>query len=249
MLSIPMIGCASHRLNLAVNVITEEYDNIFDKIDDLFALLRTKKRSLVLHLQTNLKPIKRNATRWSGKYKVLKRYFELKPHLYLNDHRIARLMPSPLMEKMMKDLLEGHLSALQLATKELQSEMMNLKEAGDILLEVAKDYPQVADRIGYPSQIMHSPHFEMGIIKILEGREQHLTGAENQAVSIFRKQERAEEDANEDGGSLADRIAKKRKLANQTETKSAFIDLKFIPPTSNHVERLFSKARLTVGMT
>ena len=96
---------------------------------------------------------------------------------------------------------------------------------------------------------MHSPDFEMGIIKILEGREQHLTGAEHQAVAIFRKPDSTEEYLNDDEGTLAERIAKKRKLSNQNQRSSAFVDLKFIPPTSNQVERLFSKARLTLGMT
>ena len=38
----------------------------------------------------------------------------------------------------MKELLDGHLRALQIATKELQAEKMNLKDVRDILLEVAK---------------------------------------------------------------------------------------------------------------
>ena len=78
LLGVPMLGCASHKLNLAVGEFCSEFSDIIDRIHDMMVRLRQLKMAGTLRALTNLSPVLRAPTRWSSVYKMLSRYVEIK---------------------------------------------------------------------------------------------------------------------------------------------------------------------------
>ncbi|KAL0217199.1 hypothetical protein RCL1_007682 [Eukaryota sp. TZLM3-RCL] len=81
-LSVPFIGCASHRMALEVKRFSNDTEAVLCKLDQLFCELRHVKNSITLKNITSLRPLKRNATRWSSAIEMIRR------HLQFSDSRI-----------------------------------------------------------------------------------------------------------------------------------------------------------------
>ena len=60
---VPLIGCASHRLNLACQEFYADKMDLIEKVDFLMKDLKTLKNSAKLRKYTQEKPERRNATR------------------------------------------------------------------------------------------------------------------------------------------------------------------------------------------
>ncbi|KAG3116021.1 hypothetical protein PI125_g5006 [Phytophthora idaei] len=85
---------------------------------------------------------------------------------------------------------------------------------------------------GPRANIVHSPDFESGCVRVLRGKGARLTRAEKAALEPFALSaipaaHDAEEDENE---SFAERFRKKRRLMQQEQQYEL---LRSIPPTSN----------------
>jgi hypothetical protein len=85
---IPLVGCHSHILNLAVkNIFLEDEfaKTVLPKVVELMRVLSTPKGAAQLRNCfvdcTGLKAIKKNETRWTSTYDMLERYIKLLPHL------------------------------------------------------------------------------------------------------------------------------------------------------------------------
>ncbi|KAG3154176.1 hypothetical protein PC128_g22431 [Phytophthora cactorum] len=76
-LDVPLFGCSSHRYNLAVNRVLEDYQNQINLIQTLMIQLRQPNNAAALASVTKLKPIKSNVTRWSSTFIMLERYVKL----------------------------------------------------------------------------------------------------------------------------------------------------------------------------
>ncbi|ETP39963.1 hypothetical protein F442_12610 [Phytophthora nicotianae P10297] len=63
-LKVPLIGCASHRFNLAVCEYLAEYEDLIAEVQALCIQLRHPNNSAALAAFTGLKPLKANVTRW-----------------------------------------------------------------------------------------------------------------------------------------------------------------------------------------
>ena len=63
LLKVPFIGCANHRLNLAVNKFLTQYESLLYKIQMLMVKLSSLKRSAALRKSTQLRPVLRKKTR------------------------------------------------------------------------------------------------------------------------------------------------------------------------------------------
>ena len=90
-IDVPMIGCFSHRLNLAVQLFCNssiKITTVLDKIRVLMVFLKTPKARGWLIQYTSLAPSLDNDTRWDSKYAMLKKYVRLVPVLS-NKHRIS----------------------------------------------------------------------------------------------------------------------------------------------------------------
>ncbi len=117
-LNVPFIGCASHRLHLAVtNYIEEEvgFKNLVEKISANMTILKTKKnRGKLSRLGCNLAP-KFRSNKWSSLYSMVTRYkqfidsqvFEDWDEMKLNIFEIGEL------KLLIKFLNECHMASLQ----------------------------------------------------------------------------------------------------------------------------------------
>jgi hypothetical protein len=65
-LRVPLLGCASHPFNLAVNFYLKDFESKLEKVSQISRKLRTVKNSAELGKKTPLRPLLRNATRWSS---------------------------------------------------------------------------------------------------------------------------------------------------------------------------------------
>ena len=81
------------------------------------------------------------------------------------------------------------------------------------------------------------------MIKVLEGKESALKGPEARALARF---ERSENDVTESDGDQVLSFADQFLRESESNTSSRYIDLRWIPATSNEVERLFSRAGLVL---
>lgn len=80
----PLIGCYSHRLNLAVNHWMKQqpgFTAAATKVQELIKHTKTLKIAAQLRILTDLAPVQRNQTRWMSDYFMLKRYLRLLPEL------------------------------------------------------------------------------------------------------------------------------------------------------------------------
>ncbi|KAG3246644.1 hypothetical protein PI124_g8646 [Phytophthora idaei] len=94
-LGVPLIGCASHRFNLAVCRYLEDYKPLIDQVQTLCIHLRYPNNAAELARHTHYKPLKSNATRWSSTYQMLARYVTLLRWLQLWKTCFPAQHPSP----------------------------------------------------------------------------------------------------------------------------------------------------------
>uniref|UniRef100_H3GUY7 Uncharacterized protein n=1 Tax=Phytophthora ramorum TaxID=164328 RepID=H3GUY7_PHYRM len=73
-MGIPLVGCASHRFNLAVNKFLAPYESLLGEVNDLMVALRQENNFAELKKHTELLPVKRNVTRWSSTFTMVQRY-------------------------------------------------------------------------------------------------------------------------------------------------------------------------------
>ncbi|ETN20376.1 hypothetical protein PPTG_03398 [Phytophthora nicotianae INRA-310] len=224
LMGIPLVGCASHRLNLAVRTLLEPHEADLEQVQSLMKRLRTLTQAAKLRLKTSLKPKLRQETRWGSTYAMLARYFALREFISADDEDLADLMPSPAANRRLKALLL-ELADVESVSMKLQSEDLNLLDARDLLDGLLE--------------------FESAVIKVLGGRAKLLSRAEKAALKPFERKTAEAADVTEKTAKVgfADRILKRRKVQ---EDKSAYSQLNAIPPTSNAAERLFSMARMVL---
>ncbi|KAJ0408506.1 hypothetical protein P43SY_006436 [Pythium insidiosum] len=78
LMKIPFVGCASHRLNLAVNKFLEENKHVINKVQELMVALRKPNTNAHLERTTRLHAQIANSTRWTSVYMMPKHYLELR---------------------------------------------------------------------------------------------------------------------------------------------------------------------------
>jgi hypothetical protein len=252
MLEIPMIGCASHRFNLACQKYLEKYEVTLSKINTLMGTLRNVKQAGKLRRKgCNLEPVMRNQTRWSSTHAMVQRFFRIQEYLDTDDPVLVDLLPTFRELRELKSALED-LTEFEKTTKTLQHEdrtMLEVRNIFDAMLGV-ENFKGMKHYISNAGGIVHSNHFENGLVKLQSGDSDQLTDREKRAMSPFLKVNSANYQAEEEALPAQSMSIAERALAGTKNKKrkvvSDYVDVERIPPTSNIVERLFSASRLVL---
>ena len=162
---------------------------------------------------------------------MLKRFFELEEHLDTQDTELIPFIPSRREEQDLRTLLLD-LKVFESVSKKLQEADINLFIQRKLFDALISKYPQSIEYLGVASRVIHSPNFESGICKIIQGNEE-LDEDEEEALLRFKKNLIMDDE--DEAASFANQVLKKQRLTQ-------YQDLSFIPPTSNHAERFFSAA-------
>ena len=168
---------------------------------------------------------------------MLQRFMELKEFIDPMNTELADIMPSAKEMIELKKLGE-HMSNFQSITMQLQKEVINLHEVRVLFDATVKEYPVMARYLAPDSSIIHSPHFENGLVKLLlHGDNCSLLREEKHALQKLKMDEVTSNSPQKEL-SFAERAMKVLK-----ESPKNYKSVSFISPTSNAVERLFSTAK------
>ncbi|KAG3013890.1 hypothetical protein PC120_g13026 [Phytophthora cactorum] len=129
LVNVPLVGCASHRLSLAMQQQLEDHE------DDL------------LKLKIALRPVIRQETRWSSTFMMLHRYFQLLEHLDKEDGDIADLLPSPACNRHLR-ALHQELKDVESVSKALQGADVDLLDAREWFDGLSAAKPQYSFYLG-----------------------------------------------------------------------------------------------------
>lgn len=273
---VPMLGCDSHRLNLEIAafvgpeqkknnrgiIIQEEgmFRTLVNKVDCLMGELKTLKNASLLRTKTYLLPERKNATRWYSLFKMLIKYKKIREFLAAIDSfppSVTQKIPTAVQNTEIDSLVDA-LKKFESVSQALQRDgdrMINKMGARSMFNKLIK-YFEAREPVAYDcsyiipdAEIVHSKHFENGIVKIQEGKEQLLTPLEKRSVKIFRicANEEIEGQANEEEVGFADEAlheAESRKKARLS--KSEYRSTEHCHSTTDCVERLFSRCKLNM---
>ncbi|KAH9132292.1 hypothetical protein AeRB84_021278 [Aphanomyces euteiches] len=136
---IPLVGCASHRMNLFVCTILTDHEELVNLVNELMRKLRHVVPAAKLRRLTPLKAKMKNSTRWSSTNHMLQRYVEIKPFvMMIGGREIDALLPSVGQDRLIDDLLLV-LKDLDTATLALQGEEMSLLDVRNLFDDAMDD--------------------------------------------------------------------------------------------------------------
>ena len=239
------VGFASHRFNLAVKDIISENTHIVNRVHELMKKLRTPISAAKLRQVTELKAKVHNVTRWSSVSSMLHRYCEL--HGIIEELEIDGIEELVLSKRENKKIEElcVQFRELDSVTQHLQSEECTISEVRLLFDGVIEAYPRTNSRLNANADIIRNRNFETGVCKIQDGRISELEPQERTAIRDLKRDDCYEVNPEPATGmSLAEKLLKKSK---RNSTNPNYMDLRFIVPTSNLCERLFSRAGYALG--
>jgi hypothetical protein len=243
----PLIGCASHKLNLAVQewIKVEEtvgVSKLLEAVKTLMSKLTNLKNAARLRELTDLAAVQPNETRWSGWYQMLRRYQRLESHIEEIDELEIYYLTVGVKRNVVKILEKFEL--LEKVTKELQRTGTTPDIARALFDQLIEDFPCMSKYLAADANIVHKKHFDEGLIKILRSNKSMLNLAQTQAVSSLLKEtvlDEVIEIQDSEPVDYVERAIKKHRIIGNT--RSSYIDCRFLVATTNTVERLFSTSR------
>lgn len=258
---VPLVGCASHRLNLARQKMFEKHSVLIDKIDDIMKQLKTLKNYSVLRNATHLMPIRKNKTRWFSTNKMCERYMEIAPYLencdFGSKSDLTNLLLTPAEKKQLTKILD--------VSKYYESVSLDLQYEGDkqlSMLQVRKLFdglidldPEAELYLGADSHIIQDPVFEKAIVNLqlkrslndAEEKERVKRFKINEEIAVASQNYDDDDDQESVEANSPDEWKKSiYKAAQQMAAgpKVMYRSTAHVYPTSNIVERLFSRAKL-----
>ncbi|RHZ08646.1 hypothetical protein DYB31_013821 [Aphanomyces astaci] len=225
-----MVGCASHRFNLFVGDVLADYEDLLCAVHAIIKKLSNIIPAAKLHRLTPLYPKQRKKTRWSSSVAMLARYVELKPFLpQLGLDDIDMLLLNSRQERDM-ELLIAQLTDLTSVTLALQDESLTLADVRLLFVEVC---------LGPDASVVEDPTFESGVVKALQYIDASLNEDKRMAIALLSMPSMPDGGyvSDTDSMSMAARALNRRKLL---QARSNYLDCRFLRPTSNMCERLFS---------
>lgn len=242
---VPFIGCASHRFNLAVKDILKEHEEFINRVQRVMVMVRTLTTAGKLRAFTELRGVLNCPTRWGAAYKMLLRYQQIREYLpQLNMDNVDEAMLNGVENRKLDDLCRKleNLHSVNLTVQQHDSSMSRVRVLFDGVCEA---YPQLLDRLNSDADIVHCPDFESGIVCLQDGKADFLTSRQQNALKLLMiENQQAPSSYGTEGNkpeSFAQRLLKRRRLSN-SQTSKKYMNTRFLVPTSNVVESLFSHA-------
>ena len=235
---VPLIGCASHRLNLAVKAyIKANYKELMEEVHALMADLRTMKNRYKLRVHTKVRPEIENDTRWMSSLPMLTSFDKLYPILQKCGlkPKTLELIPSAA-KKYQLDELRNLLLQINEVNLELQksdSIKINLAYIRDLFDGLIELCPSLASHLAKDAAVVANPSFESGIVKIQNQKENRLTESEKRACERFLRPVQTGDDLNDDSEdapraevSFVERIrsAREEQENKRIRTSSKYVD-------------------------
>eukprot|EP00171_Calliarthron_tuberculosum_P001888 IDg1888t1 len=238
---IPFIGCASHRYNLAVQILLMDEAVVLEKVHTLMSKLKTLTLGAKLFKLTNLKSKTRNATRWSSTYEMLRRYQRIRDCLQKLDSLDVDRLCLTSADNRRVDSLMCQLDDLESVTKALQDDSTTMSDVRGLFDAVIDRYPETACKLTSSASIVHNPIFENAVVKVQLENCNALSREERLAMKSFELDTHREVDAYDDRLSFAQSALKRQRRSSSSHSVQ-YMNLKFLLPTSNVCERLFSRS-------
>ncbi|KUF89893.1 hypothetical protein AM588_10002867 [Phytophthora nicotianae] len=227
LLGVPLVGCSSHLLNLAVRDFLEPSEDDLEGVQQLMRKLRTLKQAANLRYVENLTHQNTTPGGFTTRYALvidflmLKRYFRIREFISADDDELDDYLPSRTAHRKLAALLAS-LEDLESVSKRLQSNGLTLLDALYLLDGLMEIQPSFAKYIVHAALLTDA---ETATLKPFKRRASMTSVTERAAVT-------------KEG--FAERILNRCKVPAAPAT---YMLLGAIPPTSNIVERLFSMAR------
>ncbi|KAF7685389.1 hypothetical protein CDIK_3862 [Cucumispora dikerogammari] len=188
--------------------------------------LSTPFKLAVLIEKNTLKPIVRNTTRWTSCYNMLTRFFQIKDFIDQNDVVLVEFLPSLIDILQLQEVMFS-LQPLNELTIYLQNETLNLANARKCFDSVLIKHPDFEHYFSKNSVFFYTPDFDAAVIKIIKGEEDKLSYLEKMPIERGRVH-------------FFTCVDKENSFIPTVAKHSQYINLKFIPPTSNLVVRLLT---------
>jgi hypothetical protein len=203
---IPMVGCASHRFNLAVKHWIKEQFQVDGRGHKAYLLEALDKLSMLMGKASNLKSAARlreltqdahgreyaakkdNATRWTSVMVMVDRYLKIRDQLKVVD-ALDEYQLSKAEHKIIQEVGKPNFTILFQLTKGLQFATMDLlfvREQFDLIL-LDESFGCMEKYLAPDADIVSNPAFESGVVKIMRGET--LTVAEAHACRFLKKKE------------------------------------------------------------
>lgn len=244
------VGCCSHRFNLAVQDILKGAEETLNKLNTLMRKFKYLIPAAKLRKHTHLRAVTRNETRWSSVYSMMKRYFEIREYILLiaqHDSEINQLLLSATEDQVLEELFST-VERLDAVTLALQKENISIASVRYLFDEVVSEYPSTKSRLCSSAKIIHDQSFENGLVKLQQGKMGQLSFSEECAVQVFAK--KLDPVFDESSSSMDKSIisrAFKRQKAEVMNLATGYDDVRYVLPSSNLCERLFSKAGYAIN--
>ena len=199
---IPHVGCKSHQFGLDVNHYIDSWSlgsNVIEEVQKTMKGVKAKlKDAALLRRFTDLKPALPNATRWSGKKEMTRKFLRL--HLDLlnaKEHGATFTMDETTSFKEKVEKVDNILSEFDLVTKHLQTAKLTLLDCRasldfleKLIIKKRTDPHHHLYSCSFKlrkasvfSPLAPDVDFERAVVKIQSGNEADLSEAEKMEVS------------------------------------------------------------------
>eukprot|EP00644_Phytophthora_capsici_P013638 jgi/Phyca11/117495/e_gw1.33.123.1 len=162
LLELPLVGCGSHRYSHVGNRCLVSYQTELAAVNSLMVQLRHVNNTAELAKFTDRKPVKRNITRWSSKFKMAPRYKEIRDSIRQVD-AVEELIPKGSTHKKLLALLD-ELKKLDCVCKTPQCEDTSVADVRALFDQVADDYPVMTRHLRPTARIVHTTVFESALV-------------------------------------------------------------------------------------
>lgn len=263
-LQIPLIGCASHKFNLAVRRWIDSQPDltpIIHKVGLVMKKASTLKVASQLRELTSYATVRNNDTRWSSTFQMVERFLKIQNELS-SVVDLLSLLPNHLEV----DLLARAFCSMKKfdsVTIMLQRDGMSFVESREIFDLFLIDFPDFAHYISNEASIIEDEMFEKAVMQLARGMpltEEQRNSIQGLLVKPDNNQGTEDNESNAENSDEEDTSetfsqALQRKLKRQKRERGLeqlgdkYLNLDMLPGTSVNCERLFSMAKFILSDT